>query len=120
LVDLQYPVDEVLLAIRSQQRENDIASNAVGSNSQRRRARKRSLPKPEKIFLAVHRADNSVYFKRLDAEAFNILRALRDGKRLSEAVESIDWGSRSDEQAAENLQAWFALWSTLGWFCKTI
>ena len=119
LLELQYPVDEMLLAIRSQQRENDIVSNAVGSSSQRRRARKRSLPKAEKICLVVHRADNSVYFKRLDAEAFNILRALRDGKRLSEAVESIDWSSRSGEQAAENLQAWFALWSSLGWFCKT-
>ena len=120
LLDLQYPVDEMLLAIRSEQRENDIVSNAVASSSQRRRARKRSLPKPEKIFLAVHRADNSVYFKRLDAEAFGILCALRDGKRLSEAVECVDWNSRSGEQAAENLQAWFALWSSLGWFCKTI
>jgi len=119
LLELHYPVDEMLLAIRSQQLENDIVSNAVGSSSQRRRARKRSLPKAEKICLVVHRADNSVYFKRLDAEAFNLLRALRDGKRLSEAVESIDWSSRSREQAAENLRAWFALWSSLGWFCKT-
>ena len=119
LLDLNYPVDEILLAIRSDQRENDIVSNAVASNSHRRRARKRSLPQPEKIFLAVHRADNSVYFKRLDAEAFAILCALRDGKRLSEAVEFVDWNSRSGEQAADSLQAWFALWSSLGWFCKT-
>jgi hypothetical protein len=118
LLQLHYPVDEMLLAIRSQQRENDIVSNAVGSSSQRRRARKRSLPKAEKICLVAHRAGNSVYFKRLAADAFRILRALRDGKRLSEAVESIDWNSRSGEQAAENLQAWFALWSSLGWFCK--
>ena len=85
---------------------------------QRRRARKRSLPKPEKIFLAVHRADESVYLKRLDREAFGILRDLQDGKRLSEAVERADWQETSAEQAAENLQAWFALWSSLGWFCK--
>ena len=119
LLELRYPVDQMLLAIRSEQRENDIVSNAVASRSQRRRARKRSLPKPERVFLAVHRADNSVYFKRLDAEAFGILRALRDGKRLSEAVECVDWKSVSGEQAAHNLQAWFALWSSLGWFCKT-
>jgi len=119
LLDLQYPVDGMLLAIRHEQRENDIVSNAVASNSQRRRARKRSLPNPEKIFLAVHRSENSVYFKRLDAEAFGILSALRDGKRLSEAVECLDWKSVSGEQAAQNLQAWFALWSSLGWFCKT-
>ncbi|HEY4933820.1 MAG TPA: DNA-binding domain-containing protein [Terriglobales bacterium] len=119
LVELHYPVDEMLLAIRSEQRENDIVSNAVAASSRRRRARKRSLPKPQKISLAVHRADNSVFFKRLDAEAFGILCALREGKRLSEAVECIDWNSRSGEQAAEDLQTWFALWSSLGWFCKT-
>jgi hypothetical protein len=119
LLDLQYPVDEMLLAIRSDQRENDIVSNAVASSSLRRRARKRSLPKPLKIFLAVHRVDNSVYFKRLDAEAFGVLRALLDGKPLSEGVERMDWNSRSGELAAENLKAWFALWSSLGWFCKT-
>jgi hypothetical protein len=119
LLDLQYPVDQMLLAIRHEQRENDIVSNAVASSSARRRPRKRSLPKPEKIFLAVHRAENSVYFKHLDAEAFGILCALRDGKRLSEAVEFVEWNSRSGEQAAEDLQAWFKLWSSLGWFCKT-
>jgi hypothetical protein len=119
LLALQYPVDEMLLAIRQNQREVDIVSNAVGERTQRRRPRKRSLPKAEKIFLAVHRAENSVYFKRLDADAFGILRALRDGKRLSEAVDCVDWSDGSGERAAENLQAWFALWSSLGWFCKS-
>ena len=119
LLDLRYPVDEMLLAIRRKQREVDIVSNAVGDRMQRRRARKRSLPRPEKIFLAVHRADESVYLKRLDEEAFEILRALQDGKRLSEAVERVDWRETSGEQAAANLQAWFALWSSLGWFCRS-
>lgn len=119
LLELQYPVDEMLLAIRRSQREVDIVSNAVGARTQRRRNRKRSLPKPERIFLAVHRADQSVYFKRLDAEAFEILRALQDGKRLSEAVERVDWRDIPGEQAAQNLKTWFTLWSSLGWFCKS-
>ena len=118
LLELDYPVDEMLLAIRSQQREFGMVSNAVEERPQRRRPRKRALPNPEKVFLAVHRADNSVYFKRLDPDAFGILRALRDGKRLSEAVECVDWSDGSGEQLSENLQSWFALWSSLGWFCK--
>src|SRR6516162_4702070 len=109
----------MLLAIRSREQENDIVSNAVVDRTQRRRMRRRSLPKPEKIYLAVHRADNSVYFKRLDAEAFAILSDLRDGKRLSDAVERVDWRKTPGEQAAEHIQAWFALWSSLGWFCKS-
>jgi len=119
LLDLRYPVDQILLRIRRQQRVIDIASNAVADRPPRRRRPRRSLPKPEKIFLAVHRADNSVYFKRLDPEAFAILSDLRNGKRLSDAVQRVDWRKISGEQAAERVQAWFALWSSLGWFCKS-
>ena len=50
LLDLQYPVDQMLLSIRHEQRENDIVSNAVASSSARRRPRKRSLPKPREDF----------------------------------------------------------------------
>jgi len=117
LVELSYPVDVMLLAIRRQQREFGMVSNAVEERRPRRRPRKRRLPQPEKAYLAVHRAENSVYFKRLDRDAFAILHALQQGKRLSEAVESVEWSDGS-EQASENLQAWFALWSSLGWFCK--
>ena len=119
LLDLQYPVDQMLLTIRRDQRVIDIVSNAVTERPPRRRPRMRTLPKPQKIFLAVHRADDSVYFKRLDPEAFAILQALRDGQCLSEAVDSVDWTGHSSEAAAANVQAWFALWSSLGWFCKS-
>ena len=119
LLDLQYPVHKLLLAIRREAREIDIVSNAVAGRTERRRPRKRSLPKHEKVYLAVHRADNSVYFKRLDGDAFGILRTLREGKRLSEAVERVEWRDVSPEQAAQNLQTWFGLWSSLGWFCKS-
>ncbi|HZD32088.1 MAG TPA: putative DNA-binding domain-containing protein [Candidatus Angelobacter sp.] len=119
LLELSYPVDELLLGIRRAQREFGMVSNAVEEQPQRKRPRKRALPQPERVFLAVHRADNSVYIKRLDQDGFGILRALGDGKRLSEAVECVDSSDGSGEQAAKNLQAWFALWASLGWFCKS-
>jgi len=119
LLELHYPVDAMLLGIRRAQREFGMVSNAVEERSPRRRPRKRVLPKPESICLAVHRADNSVYFKRLDREAFAILQALQAGKPLSQAVDGVEWSADAAEHAAENLQAWFALWSSLGWFCKS-
>src|SRR5215472_5742723 len=119
LLALRYPVDEILLKIRRQQREFDIASNAVSDRPARRKPALRKLPKAKSVFLAVHRAENSVYFKRLDAEAFQLLRALGEGKRLSGAVESVDWSSAAGDNAAANVQSWFALWSSLGWFCKS-
>ncbi len=116
LLELHYPVDEFLLVIRRKQREFGMVSNAMEERPPRRRPRKRVLPKANTVYLAVHRADNSVYFKRLDPDAFGILRGLSEGKPLSEAVECVDWSD--GERTAENLQAWFALWSSLGWFCK--
>jgi hypothetical protein len=117
LLELNYPADKMLLKIRRQQREFGMVSNAVEERAPRRRPRKRALPKPEKVYLAVHRVDNSVYLKRMDRDAFAMLRALQQGKRLSEAVESVEW-SDGTEQASQDLQAWFALWSSFGWFCK--
>ena len=67
----------------------------------------------------MHRADNSVYFKRIDQEAYAILCALRNGKTLSEAVDAVDWSGRPIEHSAEIVQQWFAYWSAQGWFCKT-
>src|SRR5271166_4713331 len=118
LLNLNYPVDDLLIRVRREGEEADIVSNAVTERI-RSRARRRRLPKPERIFLAVHRADNSVYFKRIDKEAFTILCALRDGKRLSDAVDAVDWSGLPIEDASAHVQQWFAYWSAQGWFCKT-
>jgi len=118
LLDLRYPVDDLLIRVRREGEESDIVSNAVTERI-RSRARRRRLPKPERIFLAVHRADNSVYFKRIDQEAYTILGALRDGKRLSDAVDAVDWSGRPIEEALAQVQQWFAYWSAQGWFCHT-
>jgi len=117
LLDLRYPVDDLLLRVRREQEAADIVSNAV-TEPIRTRARRRRLPQPERIFLAVHRFENSVYFKRIDQEAYTILCALRDGKRLSDAVDEVDWSARTVEDASAAVQQWFAYWSAQGWFCK--
>lgn len=117
LLDLNYPVDDLLIRVRRELDESDIVSNAVNERKHTR-TRRRSLPEPERIFLAVHRADNMVYFKRMDKEAFEILSALRDGKSLSEAVDGVDWSGRNPEAAMAEVQKWFAYWSAQGWFCK--
>ena len=71
------------------------------------------------IFLAVHRIDYSVYFRRLEVEEFVILTALRDGEALGAAVEL---GFRKStvalEQRPAKVQEWFATWAALGWFCR--
>ncbi len=88
LLELEYPVDDLLLRIREDEDpENDIASNVVVEIAHHRRRKRISLPKPRKIFLAVHRQENTNYFKRLEPEAFALLQAIQQGKSLSEAIE---------------------------------
>jgi hypothetical protein len=77
------------------------------------------LPKKKKVFSAVHRHGNIVYFKRLKPEGFALLRALQQGQPLSQAIEtSVNWSGKKLERVMEQLHDWFANWSQLGWFCR--
>jgi hypothetical protein len=121
LLDLAYPVDEFLLTVReTEEPESDIASNVViMERSDSQPEKHYALPKAKKIYLAVHRQENIVYFKRLKPEAFALLRALQQGKTLSQAIESsVDWSGKKLERVMEQLHDWFANWSGLGWFCR--
>src|SRR5438270_6415937 len=86
LLDLKYPADDLLLAVRKEQEDTDFASNAFQEKHKRKRVQSVAKLKPAEIFLAVHRVDDSVYFRRIQREEFFILSALRDGKTLAGAI----------------------------------
>ena len=121
LLDLGYPLDDFLLSVRgTEETETDIASNVVIMEHTEAQPEKHyTLPKEKKTYLAVHRQENIVYFKRLKPEAFALLQALQQGKTLSQAIESsVDWSGKKLERVMEQLHDWFANWSGLGWFCR--
>ena len=55
----EYPVDDFILAVRRREEPQGEASNAVAERTRAQSTKKLKLPKPEKIWLAVHRSDNS-------------------------------------------------------------
>jgi hypothetical protein len=118
LLDLEYPVDELLLKLRDESDQTkDTSSNAVMISAHRRRVKRSALPRPRKTYLAVYRLDCDVYFKRVEPGAFALLRALREGKKLGQAIESsVKWTNRPVEELTGELQGWFANWSSLKWF----
>jgi len=119
LLDLSYPVDELLLHVRRRQDVVPFSSNAVNAR-RRTKLRRSALPAPEKTFLAVYRLDDSVYFKRLDPEAFALLGALRSGLPLSRAIEiSVPYTNRPLDRVTSQMRDWFANWASLGWFTKS-
>jgi hypothetical protein len=117
LLELNHPVDEMMRTLK----HTEIAamSNAVAATHTRRRkvitVRRSRAP----IHLAVHRVHFSVYYKRLDPEAYRLLLAMRAGATLDEACGTAFAGSKGlPEQSAARIQEWFARWMEFGWFCQ--
>ena len=111
-----YPVDDFILAVRRRQEPQGEASNAVMQRSPRQKAKKVKLPMPQKIFLAVHRVENSVWYKRLEPEAYLICAALQKGLSLQTACERALRRRKTDADFGSTLQGWFAQWAAFGWF----
>ena len=117
LLELNYPVDNLVLTVKKHAPEAGIVSNAA--NRRESKARLKLPPmRQERIWLAVHRFDDSVYYRRIDREAFLLLSALRSGASVSEAVSrAFEKTKLSAEEQANVLRESFAHASELGWFC---
>lgn len=118
LLALRYPADDLLLKVRKEE-DTAFASNAFVAQRKRKHVAAVARLRPSPIFLAVHRHDDSVYFRRLDREEYAILAGLREGKTLQRAVESAMLRSPIPAaERAEMVQHWFHTWSSFGWFCR--
>jgi hypothetical protein len=118
LLDLRYPVDELVLAVHKETPPSDIMSNAV---SERRTKSRVKLPRLRRAatYLAVHRFDNSVYYRRIDRETFQLLSALQRKHTLSQAIDMAFMDSKlPPEEQAQKIQECFAHAAELGWFCQ--
>jgi hypothetical protein len=113
LLELDYPVDEYVSAIKRRDALRAEASNAVDEAQHGGKRKKIARPGRERIYLAVHRLDCRLYYKRLERPAFRILKALAAGKTLPRAVTA---GGKSVKP--EQVKQWFATWMKLGWLCK--
>lgn len=118
LLDLNFPVDNLLLQIREENDdESDEASNTFSEQRSRSRLKSVRKSKPKPAFVVVHRTDYLVYFKRVTPEAFRLLRALRNGKKLSEAIDSaFNPSTLPAAKIMELVQDWFVDWAEWGWF----
>jgi hypothetical protein len=119
LLDVAYPVDQMLLRIRGLNSKSDTVSNAVLKFPRPSSIRRSSLPRPKKLHLAVYRLERTVYFKRLTRDGFALLQAMGEGKPLEKALEaSLLHSRRSVDRVSAQLKKWFQDWSYLGWFAQ--
>jgi hypothetical protein len=121
LLELNFAVDDFLIAVKKGESAvlRGEASNAMDGAPKAAIRRKRvRFPKREEVYLAVHRHDNMLYYKRLDREAFAILTSLGRGITVEDAcIEAVTTSKRSDVDWSAQIKEWFDAWSALGWFC---
>lgn len=118
LLHLQHAVDDFVIDVHRRQASQDVVSNAV---SEVKHARRRRVPalKSGDLYLAVHRYENAVYYKRLEREEYSLLTTLQQGGTLGEALEhAFACSTLAEDERAPKVQAWFANWAELGWFCR--
>lgn len=122
LLELDFAVDDFLIAVKKG--ETDVlrgeASNAMDGVPKTEVRRKRvRFPKREKVYLAVHRHDNVLYYKRLEATAFAILKSLGRGITVEDAcIEAVTASTLTNFDWSVQIKEWFDAWSALGWFCR--
>ncbi|HZC34083.1 MAG TPA: putative DNA-binding domain-containing protein [Chthoniobacterales bacterium] len=119
LLELTYPADDLLIEVHDEEVNSDTSSNAARTRQLRNRVRRYAQPDPERIYLAVHRMEDSVYYKRLQLESFRMLSALSKQMTLEQALEiAFESSSMPEEERIIAVQRWFANWAELGWFCR--
>jgi hypothetical protein len=117
LLALDYPADDLVLEMHQQQKRESTEAGAKPESIQEE-VRPLRLNK-HATWVAVHRADLSLYYKRLTRPEFLTLAALRDGLTLPQALEAGFNGSRlAIASRIKLVQQWFANWAELGWICK--
>jgi hypothetical protein len=121
LIEAHSAIDDALIAVRNEDGSSDGSSNSASTGYSARRARRlRAMPR-EHVFIAVHRYDDSVYYRRIEREDYQLLRAIEQGASLGEALEAAFHGSQlSEEDRPAWLQSAFGYFATMGWFCNPL
>ena len=117
LMALNYPADHLVLSLHDREKRQ---TSEAGLEHEEVAEAPVQLPRLRRrpTWLAAHRVDFSVYYRRLNREEFLTLAALRRGESLGQALENaFAVSALPDARRAACVQAWFANWAELGWIC---
>jgi hypothetical protein len=120
LMQLDYALDDFVLRI---QKKSALHSVSTAQAARTRKVSSRhKLPRKEQVYLAVHRLNNDVYYKRLNHDEYQLLTDLRDGLTLGEACNRLIEGMKQSQVSTlgDWLKRTFSQWVELGWFVEPI
>jgi hypothetical protein len=112
ILSLGYPIDDYKIQLKQHALRSD-ASNAIEETRGPTRSKRRPpLPRAKPVHVVIHRQNNSLYYKRIDAQTYALLTALAKGQTLARAIKT------SEIADPQKIGAIFESGATLGWFCK--
>ena len=117
LVALNYPADDLVLDLHNREKRQTSEAGVRHEDSSEAQAK---LPKlrSRPTWLAAHRVDMAVFYRRLEREEFLTLAAIRQGLPLADAlVEGFADSRMPESRRVQVVREWFANWAELGWIC---
>jgi hypothetical protein len=113
LLETAHDVDSLVLEIRESAKRHAGVPRAL---TQKRIERAKSA---NPVYLAIHRFELVVHYKRLDCEMYRLLSFLSNGATIADAIGfAYSASPLTAEQCQQHIQNTFALFAALGWFCK--
>jgi hypothetical protein len=116
LLKLENEVDDFLIQLKKNSGLRSEASNAMEQNHRTTKTKVARGLKRGSNFLAVHRHDDLIYYKRLEPGQFRLLSELQNGATLEKACAELV-GLKIHGDLGETIKKWFSGWAALGWFC---
>jgi len=117
LLALNYPADDIALALHSKDKKQTSEAGVTHEDESEAPVR---LPRVRRkpTWVAAHRVDLNVYYRRMEREEYQTLAAIREGATLAEALEAGFAGSSlAEERRPQRVRKWFTTWAELGWIC---
>jgi hypothetical protein len=108
LLQLGYELDEFLIQIKQNGVIRSETSNAMELHKARKQSRSTRHLQPNSVLLAVHRHNNTVYYKRLQPGQFRVLSAFEAKSTVAEACEQLAESAQADMGQVES---WFESWA---------
>jgi hypothetical protein len=117
LIALDYPADDLVLNLHKREKRQASEAGVRHEDSPEHPARMPRL-RLRPTWVAAHRVELSVYYRRLQREEFLTLSAIAQGAPLADAIAAGFADSRLPElRRAQCVRDWFATWAELGWIC---
>lgn len=111
-----HAVGDFVIAVKKGALRSD-ASNAPDRAPSIAQPRRVLRPWRARVYVAVHRHDNRIYFKRLEPTVYRLLAALQKGETLARAcVRAFPSAAVSSPLWRQKVRDWFQSWAELGWF----